>query len=219
MAAGVVPQSSWSLNPDAPAASCSTSPASDTVLPLPSRATFTGQGSMARSTLARFHAPGVTVVALVPSAGPVPPPTSVVMPEPSASSTIWGQMRCTWLSMLPAVTILPFPERTSVDGPITSAGSTPSIVSGLPALPIPTMRPSRMPMSALTMPQWSRTTAPVITRSGVPSARVAPDWPIDSRITLPPPNTTSSPPAQRSSVTSISRSVSARRMRSPVVGP
>ena len=36
-------------------------------------------------------------------------------------------------------------------------------MSGLPALPSATMRPSRMPTSALTMPQWSRTTAPVIT--------------------------------------------------------
>ena len=105
----------------------------------------------------------------------------------------------------------------------TSAGWTPSIVSGLPALPMPTMRPSRTPMSALTMPQWSRITAPVITRSGAPdvplAARVAMPWPIDSRMTLPPPNTTSSPPAQWSSVTSMNRPVSASRMRSPVVGP
>ena len=58
-----------------------------------------------------------------------------------------------------------------------------------------------------------------MTRSGVPSARVAVDWPIDSRITLPPPNT---PRRRRRSgprSTSMSRSVSARRMRSPVVGP
>jgi hypothetical protein len=48
---------------------------------------------------------------------------------------------------------------------------------------------------------------------------VAVDWPIDSRMTLPPPNTTSSPPTQWSRSTSIQRSVSARRMRSPVVGP
>ena len=97
------------------------------------------------------------------------------------------------------------------------------MVSGLPALPIATMRPSRMPMSALTMPQWSRITAPVMTVSGAPSARVARPWPIDSRITLPPPNTASSPaspgPPLRSSVISMNRSVSASRIRSPVVGP
>ena len=46
---------------------------------------FTGQASMASSIRARCQAPGVTVVALVPSAGPVPPPISVVMPAPSAS--------------------------------------------------------------------------------------------------------------------------------------
>ena len=39
-----------------------------------------------------------------------------------------------------------------------------------------------------------------MTRSGVPSARVAVDWPIDSRMTLPPPNTASSPPTQWSSL-------------------
>ena len=109
-------------------------------------------------------------------------------------------MRWTWQSTAPAVRIRPLPAMISVDGPMTSAGSTPSMVSGLPALPMPTMRPSRMPTSALTTPQWSRTTAPVMTRSGAPSARVAVDWPIDSRMTLPPPNTASSPPAQRSSL-------------------
>ena len=80
-------------------------------------------------------------------------------------------MRWTWQSIAPAVRILPLPAMISVDGPITSAGSTPSIVSGLPALPMPTMRPSRMPTSALTTPQWSSTTAPVITVSGAPSTR------------------------------------------------
>src|ERR1700722_6968175 len=126
--------------------------------------------------------------------------------------------------MPPAVRIKPLPAMTSVDGPMTSPGVTPSMMSGLPALPSATIRPSRMPMSALITPQWSSTTAPVMTRSGVPSARVATDWPIDSRMTLPPPKMASSPasgpgPPQRSSVTSISRSVSASRTRSPVVGP
>ena len=75
--------------------------------------------------------------------------------------------------MAPAVRIRPLPAMISVDGPMTRPGSTPSIVSGLPALPRATMRPSRMPTSALTTPQWSRTTAPVMTVSGAPSARVA----------------------------------------------
>ncbi len=220
MAAGVVPQSSWSLKPETPPSTCSSSPASDTVLPLPNSDTLSGTPSSARSMKEVFQDPGVTVVALVPSVGPVPPPMIVVIPVPRATSTSVGVMRWTWLSTAPAVTILPLPAMTSVDGPITRAGSTPPMVSGLPALPMPTMRPSRIPMSALMTPQWSRITAPVITTSGVPSARVATDWPIDSRMTLPPPNTASlPPPALRSRSTSISRSVSASRMRSPAVGP
>ena len=173
MAAGVVPQSSCSLKPDCTARSCSHIASAETVLPLPSRATFTGHASSASSIRARCQAPGVTVVALVPSAGPVPPPMIVVIPAPRASSRICGQMRWTWQSMAPAVRMRPLPAMTSVDGPMTRSGWTPSMVSGLPALPSPTMRPSRMPTSALTTPQWSSTTAPVITMSGAPSARVA----------------------------------------------
>ncbi len=153
IAAGVVPQSSCSLNPAAPARSCSHSASSETVLPLPSSTMLTGQASVASSIRARFHAPGVTVVALVPSAGPVPPPISVVMPPPSASGSCVGEIMCTWQSMPPAVRISPLPAITSVDGPITRSGWTPSMMSGLPALPIAVIRPSRTPRSALTMPQ------------------------------------------------------------------
>ena len=103
MAAGVEPQSSWSLNPDAPPRSCSHSAAGETVLPLPNRATLTGSASSASSMRAMYQLPGVTVVARVPSAGPVPPPISVVTPDPSASSMICGQMKCTWQSTPPAV--------------------------------------------------------------------------------------------------------------------
>src|ERR1700733_6685742 len=62
-------------------------------------------------------------------------------------------------------------------------------------------------------------TAPVMTRSGVPEARLATACPIDSRMTFPPPNTASSPPAHRSRSTSISSEVSASLIRSPAVGP
>jgi hypothetical protein len=128
------------LEAAAPARSCSHSASVETVLPLPSSATLTGQWSSASSIRPGTTAPGVTVVALVPSAGPVPPPTMVVMPDASASSSSCGQMRCTWQSIAPAVRILPLPAMISVPGPITSAGWTPSMVSGLPALPMPTMR-------------------------------------------------------------------------------
>jgi hypothetical protein len=43
--------------------------------------------------------------------------------------------------------------------------------SGLPALPMAWMRPSRKATSALTMPQWSRISALVMTVSTAPSAR------------------------------------------------
>jgi len=224
MAAGVEPQSSCSLKPDAPARSCSHRASALTVLPLPSSTILTGQPVVALNIMSSQKAPGVTVVALVPSAGPVPPPISVVIPAASATGICCGAIRCTWLSMPPAVRISPLPARISVDGPMTSSGVTPSMVSGLPALPSATIRPSLIPTSALITPQWSRITAPVMTRSGVPSARVATPWPIDSRMTLPPPKMASWPasgpgPPQRSSVTSISRSVSASLIRSPVVGP
>ena len=188
-------------------------------MPLPSSSTLTGMVSSASCIRARCQPFGVTVVARVPSAGPVPPPTNVVTPLASASVTICGQMKCTWVSTAPAVRIRPLPAITSVDGPMTRSGWTPGMVSGLPARPSATMRPSRSPTSALTTPQWSSTTAPVMTVSSAPSARVARDCPIDSRITFPPPKTASSPPTQWSVSTSMSRLVSASRIRSPVVGP
>ena len=49
-------------------------------------------------------------------------------------------------------------------GPITR--SMPSLIAGLPARPIPAIRPSLMPMSALTTPMTGSTTsAPVSTTS------------------------------------------------------
>ena len=74
-------------------------------------------------------------------------------------------------------------------------------------------------MSALTIPQWSRISALVMTVSSAPSARVVrADWPIASRRTLPPPNFASSPGTVRSCSTRTKSSVSARRTRSPSSG-
>ncbi len=140
----------------------------------------------------------------------------VVTPLASASSICCGQMKWTWASIAPAVRICPSPAMISVPGPI--AMSTPGMMSGLPALPIAATRPALTATSALMMPQWSRMTALVMTRSAVSAALPWP-CPIPSRITLPPPNTTSSPWTVRSASTSIQRQVSARRIRSPVVGP
>ena len=89
------------------------------------------------------------VVAFVPVAGPVPPPTNVVTPDASASSICCGQMKWMCESMPPAVTMSPSPAIASVVTPTTIFGVTPAITSGFPALPIPAMRPLLMPMSAL----------------------------------------------------------------------
>src|SRR5579864_6560635 len=59
-----------------------------------------------------------------------------------------------------------------------------------------------------------------MTKSSTPSAATAEaDCPMPSRITLPPPNLASSPGVVRSFSISMKSSVSARRTRSPVVGP
>ena len=93
------------------------------------------------------HFPGVTVVALVPSAGPVPPPIMVVTPLHSAAETWSGEMKWMWESTPPAVRIFRSPAMISVLAPITM--STPSVICGLPALPIRKMWPSRSATSAL----------------------------------------------------------------------
>ncbi len=81
MAAGVVPQSSWSLSPMAPARICSRSGSALELLPLPRKPKFSGKPSADSYIRRRCQEPGVQVVALVPVAGPVPPPMSVVRPE------------------------------------------------------------------------------------------------------------------------------------------
>ena len=93
MAAGVVPQSSCSLRALAPASICSRRPAGWEALPLPEKARFMGKASAASIMRAMCQGPGVQVVALVPVAGPVPPPSMVVTPEVSASSICWGQIK------------------------------------------------------------------------------------------------------------------------------
>ena len=98
-----------------------------------------------------FQGPGVHVVALVPAAGPVPPPIIVVIPDIKASSTCCGQIKWICASIPPAVAIKPSPAMASVDGPMTI--STLDWISGLPALPTPTIRPFLIPISALIIPQ------------------------------------------------------------------
>ena len=168
IAAGVVPQSSCNLRPIAPALICSCRASGKDALPLPKKPRFIGKASAACSMRSKFQAPGVQVVAKVPVAGPVPPPIMVVTPLVRASSICCGAMKWICVSIPPAVTILPSQLMISVPGPITM--STPGCVSGLPALPIATMRPSFNPISAFTMPQWSTIKALVKTVSTAPLA-------------------------------------------------
>lgn len=95
------------------------------VLPLPSSPMLTGKASSASNALAMCQEPGVTVVAVLPSAGPVPPPIRVVTPAASASRICSGQMKWTWVSTPPAVRILPLPAMTSVSGPMRKSVAVP----------------------------------------------------------------------------------------------
>ena len=93
MAAGVVPQSSCSLSAHAPPLTISSSAPGSEALPLPAKPRLTGNASAAWIMRAMCHGPGVQVVAKVPCAGPVPPPSMDVTPDISASSTCCGQMK------------------------------------------------------------------------------------------------------------------------------
>src|SRR5674476_1356260 len=90
IAAGVVPQSSCNFSEQAPALTISSSAAGREALPLPAKPRLTGNASAAWIMRPRCHGPGVQGVALVPAAGPVPPPSHEVTPELSASSTCCG---------------------------------------------------------------------------------------------------------------------------------
>ena len=69
---------SWSFNPAAPKRTWSSSPAGPLSLPFPVKAKFIGIPSVAAIIVCMYVWDGVAVVAFVPAAGPVPPPTNVV---------------------------------------------------------------------------------------------------------------------------------------------
>ncbi len=152
---------------------------------------LTGNASAACSMRARCQGPGVQVVAEVPVAGPVPPPTIVVMPDASASSTCCGQMKWMWLSTPPAVRILPSPAMTSVPGPMTMVDARLHVgIAGL----------ADRGDAAVDDRDVGLDDAPVVDDQRVGDDGVdgalglrAWDCPMPSRITLPPPNFTSSP--------------------------
>lgn len=84
MASGVLPQSSCNFNPQAPASTTSRIPFTPESLPLPVNPKLRGIVSVAAIMFCMYHLLDVHVVAFVPAEGPVPPPTTVVMPEASA---------------------------------------------------------------------------------------------------------------------------------------
>lgn len=200
---------------------CSTSGARPVLLPFAIRPMLIGMVSKARIIAWRFHGPGVMVTPLVLSVGPVPPPHRVVTPLLRAAYACSGVTRCTCVSMPPAVRMRCSPEMASVPGPVTNSGVTPSMMFGLPALPMPAILPSLTPTSALITPRVASTMVTfVMTRSRPPCALVY--WlltPMPSRRVLPPPYITSSPRTRRSFSISMYRSVSPSLIWSPVVGP
>lgn len=86
----------------------------------------------------RCQAPVVTVVASVPSTGPAPPDDGG---GSRRNRLRWlGLIKWTWQSTAGRENG-PLSASTSVEGPTTRCGCTPSIVSGLPAFPSATIRP------------------------------------------------------------------------------
>jgi CxxC motif-containing protein (DUF1111 family) len=67
-------------------------------------------------------------------------------PAGQRASQTCGESQCTCVSTPPGVTIRPGGVETAV--PVSSTTSTPSIVSGLPARPTATTRPSLTPIDA-----------------------------------------------------------------------
>ena len=70
----------------------SCSPSGLLLLPLPVKAMLSGMSSVACSIMRICSGLGVQVVAHEPDAGPVPPPSRLVMPLATASSASCGQM-------------------------------------------------------------------------------------------------------------------------------
>ena len=191
IAAGVVPQSSCSFIDDAPARSISSSAAGREALPLAEKARFTGSASAACSMRARCHGPGVQVVA--DGAGGRPGAAA-------AHGGDAGGQRLLDLLRADEVDVrvdAAGGEDLALPGDDLGARADDDVDAGLhvrvAGLADAATRPFRMATSAFTIPQWSTISALVMTVSTAPSAWLRWDWPMPSRITLPPPNFTSSP--------------------------
>ena len=153
MSSGYAPLSSWILNPSAPASTSASRCESSAARAPACKPMLTGQPSSPASTRSIAHG-GSSKPAVI----------SVVTPPARAGGSSSGPIVWTWLSTAPGVAISPYAMYDLVWGPMTR--SMPSLISGLPDRPMPAMRPSLMPMSALTTPMTGSTTrAPVSTMS------------------------------------------------------
>ena len=110
-----------------------------------------GKASTPRSIRSMCQGPGVQVVAKVPCAGPVPPPSIVVMPDISASSICCGQMKWMWRVEAAGGEDLAF-AGDDLGAGTDDDGRRPAGCRDCRPCRCRTMRPSLMPMSALTMP-------------------------------------------------------------------
>ncbi len=211
---GVAPQSSWILKPPAPARTARSSSSREEEEPRARNATLIGASRQPSMRLWRLYA-GLAPTSHTP---PMPMPTREVTPAASAAGTTSALERWTWESTMPGVAMSPSPVIIAVWESTTS--STPSVFSGLPARPTPTIRPSLTPMLVLRTPSsGSMTTTPRITMSRALSRGARPVTSSPSRVVLPQPPSSSSPGSVSSPSTRTHRSVSASRIRSPVVGP
>ena len=105
-----------------------------------------GEGVEGTGSCGRYaRGPGVQVVASVPWAGPVPPPSIVVTPAVSASSICCGQMKMDMRVEAAARQNLAL-ARNRLRARADDDGHAPGWVSGLPALPMPAIRPSFRPI-------------------------------------------------------------------------
>ena len=141
IAAGVVPQSSCSFRPMAPASHLLLQRRRRLALPLPKKPRFIGKASAASSM--RWMCQGPACSGGEGAGG-----------WPGAAAEHGGdarhqrlldllrQMKWMWLSMPPAVTIMPSPAITSVPAPIGIVHARAGC-PGLPPLPMAQMRPSQ----------------------------------------------------------------------------
>ena len=206
--------SSWILRPPEPISRFRSMAAGSDALPRPSSWTLSGNASHASSSRWKLWA-GLTPRS---ETWPYPIPTMVVVPAERAAGIRLVVARWTWQSTMPGVAISPSPMIQPVLAPETTVMS--SAMSGLPARPMLTIRPSLIPMFPLKMPSTgSRIRAPPTIRSSSLSRPARPDIWRPSRIVLPKPQRVSSPGEASSRSTSTSRLVSPSLTRSPTVGP